>query len=132
MPPCGSPLNSTTNSVPLPVSELTPSSVTIREDRGVMSTMRSNTSCGMTMRSSAAFALSASVGTGSTSRPTLPRARSFGSTVPPGGCPPLNETTFHRKLASSVVRSMAVKTCVPIGRSGSAIVTGLSKMGLNA
>ena len=36
MPPCGSPLNSTTNSVPLPVSELTPSSVTIREDRGAM------------------------------------------------------------------------------------------------
>ena len=74
MPPCGSPLNSTTNSVPLPVSELTPSSVTIREDRGAMAAMRSNASCGITMRSSAAFALSGSDGTGSTSRPLLPRA----------------------------------------------------------
>lgn len=36
MPPCGSPLNSTTKSVPLPVSELNASSVTIREDRGAI------------------------------------------------------------------------------------------------
>ena len=69
MPPCGSPLNNTTNSVPLPVSVLNGSSVTIREDRGVTLPMRSNASCGMVMRSSAAFALPGSVGTGSASRP---------------------------------------------------------------
>jgi hypothetical protein len=36
MPPCGSPLNSTTKSVPLPVSGLNASSATIREDRGAI------------------------------------------------------------------------------------------------
>ena len=132
MPPCGSPLNSTTNSVPLPVSWLNASSVTIREDRGIMLPMRSNASCGMLIRSSAAFALPGSVGSGSASRPLFARAPSCGSIVALGGRPPRNETALHRKLTSSVERSMAVKTCVPIGRSGSAIVTGVSRMGLNA
>src|SRR5712671_7718411 len=98
MPPCGSPLNSTTKSVPLPVSELNASSVTIREDRGAIPAMRSNTSCGMTTRSSAAFALSGSVGIRSTSRPLPSRTRPSGSIVPPGGRPPPNEMTLHRKL----------------------------------
>jgi hypothetical protein len=40
MPPCGSPLNSTTKSVPLPVSGLNDSSVMIREDRGAIPAMR--------------------------------------------------------------------------------------------
>jgi hypothetical protein len=57
MPPCGSPLKSTTKSVPLPVSELNASSVMIREDRGAIPAMRSKTSGGMTIRSSADFAV---------------------------------------------------------------------------
>ena len=59
MPPCGSPLMITTNSVPLPVSELDASSEIISEDRGeAIAEMRSRTSCGITMRSIASFALS--------------------------------------------------------------------------
>jgi hypothetical protein len=53
--------------VPLPVSELNASFVTISEDRGAIPLTRSNTSCGMAIRSSAVFALSGSV-IGSTSR----------------------------------------------------------------
>src|SRR3954447_5845086 len=129
IPPCGSPLNSTTKSVPLPVSELTGSSVTIRDDRGAIPTMRSNASCGIMIRSSAAPALSDSAGDGST-----PRVRPCGrcGSIAPGKPPPLIETTLHRKLLPSVARSMAVKMCVPIGRSEFAIVTGLSKIGSNA
>ena len=59
MAPCGSPLMITTNSVPLPVSELNASSEIISEDRGeAIAEMRSRTSCGITMRSIASFALS--------------------------------------------------------------------------
>ena len=47
----------TTNSVPLPVSELSASSEMIREDLGdTISAIRSNVSCGIAIRSSAAFA----------------------------------------------------------------------------
>src|SRR5260370_42372630 len=45
MPPCGSPLMRTTNSVSLPVSELNASSEMIREDRGdAIPAIRSNAS----------------------------------------------------------------------------------------
>src|SRR5262249_36328894 len=48
MPPCGSPLMRTTNSVSLPVSELNASSEMIREDRGdAIPAIRSNASCGI-------------------------------------------------------------------------------------
>src|SRR3979409_1877553 len=57
MPPCGSPLISTTKSVPVPVSRLSSSSETIRDERGdAIPAMRSRTSCGMTIRSSALLA----------------------------------------------------------------------------
>ena len=66
MLPCGSPLSTTTNSVSLPVSALNSSSETISEDRGDnIPAIRSDASCGMTMRSSANFALSGSVAVGS-------------------------------------------------------------------
>ena len=59
MPPCGSPLITTTKSVPLPVSLLSGSSETISEEPGeTTSAMRSMASCGMAMRSSAALAAS--------------------------------------------------------------------------
>jgi hypothetical protein len=67
MPPCGSPLIRTTNSVSLPVSELNASSETIREDRGeAIPAIRSNASRGMVTRSSASFAGPGSVALGST------------------------------------------------------------------
>src|SRR6059058_5907203 len=63
--------------------------------------MRSSTSCGMVMRSSAALALS-----------------------------PLSiVTAVQRRLAS--LRATAVNTCVPIGLSGLRIVTGASMVASN-
>src|SRR5262249_37499202 len=44
-PPCGSPLNATTNSVPLPVSELNASSEMMSDDRGdILSAIKSRVS----------------------------------------------------------------------------------------
>ena len=58
----------TTNSVSLPVSALNASSEMIRDDRGdTIPAIRSNASCGMTIRSSTLFAPSGSVKTGSMS-----------------------------------------------------------------
>src|SRR5215216_1481639 len=126
MLPCGSLLKTTTKSVPLPVSELSASSEMIREERGdTIPAIRSNASGGMTIRSSAVFAPPRSADIGSTSRPRPPR----GPATPPCGRSPCNETTLHRMSVSRLARSMAVKTCVPIGRSASRIVTGLSAMG---
>ena len=67
------------------------------EDRGnAVGAMRSSTSCGMVMRSSASLASS-----------------------------PLSiVTTLQRRPVSFF--AIAVKICVPIGRSGSRIVTGTS------
>ena len=42
---------------------------------------------------------------------------------------PSNETALRRTLVSPVNCSSAVRTCMPMGRSGSMIVTGLSRMG---
>src|SRR6267378_1704514 len=67
------------------------------EDRGdAVGAMRSSTSCGMVMRSSAALALS-----------------------------PLSIVTAVQRRPASL-RATAVNTCVPIGFSGSRIVTGTS------
>ena len=56
----------TTNSVPLPVSELNASSEMISEDRGeAIAEMRSSTFCGITTRSSASFALAGLAASGS-------------------------------------------------------------------
>src|SRR3989304_1555643 len=57
VPPLGSPLISTTKSVAGPVSELIASSEMMSEEPGeTIALMRSSVSCGMDMRSSAAFA----------------------------------------------------------------------------
>jgi hypothetical protein len=90
----------------------------VREDRGdAIPAIRFNASCGMTIQPSAVFALPGSVSMGSTPRPFPPRARPCRSTTPACGCPPSNETTPHRMLVSPLAGSIAVKTCVPIGRS---------------
>ena len=59
-----------------------------------------------------------------------PRARPRASTTAARGRPSSKVTALHRMSAPPFVRSMAVKTCVPIGRSASRIVTGLSQDGL--
>jgi len=101
IPPCGSSLMMTTNSVPLPVSELKASSEMMREDPGDAS-IRSSASGGMVIRSSAALAPPVSVEDRSVFGPPRPGD----SSVP---CPPFKETTLHR-MSSPPARSMAVKT----------------------
>jgi IstB-like ATP binding protein len=92
--------------------DLNASSEMVREDRGdAIPSIRSNTSCGIVIRSSAAFAPDASIDSNSASRPRRSRAGPCGSTTPPSGCPPDNETTLHR-MSSPPARSMAVvKPC---------------------
>jgi hypothetical protein len=119
MPPCGSPLMRITNSVPRPVSELNASSEMISEDLGdTISVTRSSMSWGMTTRSSAALAPGRSVEICST-RPSGTPGRCK-SGLPPSGYRPTNETTLHC-MTPLPASSIAVKTCVPIGRSGSSM-----------
>ena len=102
MPPCGSPLMITTNSVPLPVSELNASSEMISEDRGeAIAEMRSSTSCGIMTRSSASFALTGSDTSGSGSGPR--RARDCAA--PTVDRLARSETTVHRICPSPLLRS---------------------------
>jgi hypothetical protein len=84
------------------VSALSGSSEMTIEDRGnAVGAMRSSTSCGMVMRSSAFLASS-----------------------------PLSIVTAVQRRPASL-RAIAVNTCVPIGLSGLRIVTGTSMVASN-
>src|SRR5262249_1672633 len=127
----------TTKSVPSPVSSPRPWSETMSEAPGpIICAIASLTSGGISILASTcaglcgagvSMARSSSISRRRT-RPCRSRRSSTWRTRLGGS--PGKDTTFQRKLErSGPVNSNAVKTCVPSGASGCAIVTGASNSG---
>ena len=112
------PLSTTTNFRSLARFEL---GRLVREGHGgVMLPMRSNTSCGMAMRSSGLCVVRVRQLRLDVARASVTRVRSCASTAPPGACPPRNETRHFSKSQFRMGRlEHSTAAYVPIGRSGS-------------